>query len=219
MASEVDICNLSLSHLGESANISSIDPPEGSSYAESLAHFYPLARDITLQAFPWGFAVRREYLALLLQPGDDENPYPCRYVYAQPSDCLQPVALLMADGDDADRQDYDVEADEDGNEIVICDVPRAILKYTRVVTDTTKFSPMMVDALAWLLASYMAGPIIKGDAGSAKGKECLGIYQAQLANAEVLAMRGRKVRTGYGEHEPEWVQARSGNAGRHPWGR
>jgi hypothetical protein len=218
MASEIDICNLSLSHLGETANISSIDPPEGSSYAESLARFYPIARDITLQAFPWGFAMARDFLALLQSPGDEGNPYNV-FVYAKPADCLEPVAVLMQGAEDKDAQPFDTEANQAGTEIIICDVPQAILKYTRIITDTTKFSPMMVDALAWLLASYMAGPIIKGDAGTAKGKECLAIYQTQIANAEVTAMRGRKVRTGYGEHEPDWLQARNSGAGRHTWGR
>ena len=30
MASEIDICNLALSHLGDTATIASLDPPEGS---------------------------------------------------------------------------------------------------------------------------------------------------------------------------------------------
>ena len=30
MASEVDICNLALAHLGDAATVSSINPPEGS---------------------------------------------------------------------------------------------------------------------------------------------------------------------------------------------
>ena len=38
MASAIDICNLSLSHLGESPDIASIDPPEGSSYAKHCCH-------------------------------------------------------------------------------------------------------------------------------------------------------------------------------------
>ena len=63
MASAVDICNEALSHLGDSATVSSIDPPEGSAQAEHCARFY----DSTLQSLSelhnWKFALRRTSLA------------------------------------------------------------------------------------------------------------------------------------------------------------
>ena len=34
MVSKTDICNLALSHFGQAADISSIDPPDGSAEAE-----------------------------------------------------------------------------------------------------------------------------------------------------------------------------------------
>ena len=30
MASDVDVCNLALSHIGDTANVASINPPDGS---------------------------------------------------------------------------------------------------------------------------------------------------------------------------------------------
>ena len=54
MASEIAICNLALSHLGDAANIASIDPPEGSAQAEHCATFYPIARDSLLEMHDWG---------------------------------------------------------------------------------------------------------------------------------------------------------------------
>ena len=48
MPSEVDICNLALGHLGDSATVATIDPPEGSAQAEHCARFYPIARDARL---------------------------------------------------------------------------------------------------------------------------------------------------------------------------
>ena len=43
MATEVDICNLALAHLGDDATIATIKPPEGSAQAEKAARFYPIA--------------------------------------------------------------------------------------------------------------------------------------------------------------------------------
>ena len=65
MASEVDICNLALGHLGDNATVSSISPPEGSAQAEHCARFYPLARDALLEMGYWNFAMRRVALAQL----------------------------------------------------------------------------------------------------------------------------------------------------------
>ena len=45
MATEVDICNIALAHLGDDATIASLSPPEGSAQAEKAARFYPIARN------------------------------------------------------------------------------------------------------------------------------------------------------------------------------
>jgi hypothetical protein len=65
VASEVDICNLALGHIGDSATVSSINPPEGSAQAEHCSRFYPIARDSLLEMHNWGFATKRTNLALL----------------------------------------------------------------------------------------------------------------------------------------------------------
>ena len=67
MASAVDICNLALARLGDSATVASIDPPEGSAQSEHCARFYPLARRQIFEAHNWSFLIRREKLAPLHQ--------------------------------------------------------------------------------------------------------------------------------------------------------
>lgn len=62
MPSAVTICNLALAHLGDSATVSSIDPPEGSAQAEHCARFYPVALGLLLEAHPWNFATKRSRL-------------------------------------------------------------------------------------------------------------------------------------------------------------
>ena len=70
MASEVDICNLALSHLGDNATVASIDPPEGSAQAEHCSRFYPIARDTLLEMHNWNFSTRRAVLAQRGQQGE-----------------------------------------------------------------------------------------------------------------------------------------------------
>lgn len=165
MASVIDICNLALSHLGEIPNLSSIDPPEGSAHAEKCARFYPIARDVALEMRNWSFALKRVKLATL--PNDNTR---WTFRYRRPSDCLRPIAIPQPDlgyagvfsvqGDVLARQmnsaDFTTEQDS-----IYTDAPEAELQYLFRVTDTTKFPPLFTSAVAWLLASYLAGAITR----------------------------------------------------------
>jgi len=206
MASEVDICNLALGYLGDSATVSSIDPPEGSTQAEHCARFYPVARDTLLQAHPWNFSTRRKQLALVQTPITPDPHW--LTVYALPTDCLEPMSVLPPGGYDTENQEFEIETADDGTLRILCNVEQAVLRYKARVLDTTKFPPLFINALSRLLASYLAGPIIKGDAGTAESKQQLSAYQLLLSQAVVSDTNARKVNTGYGEHLPSWMAAR-----------
>src|SRR5690606_36381904 len=89
MASEVEICKVALGHLGDTATVASLDPPEGSAQAEHCARFYPIARDALLSMHTWGFATRRIALAQL-----GEAPVGWHYAYALPTDALDILAVM-----------------------------------------------------------------------------------------------------------------------------
>lgn len=197
MSSEVDICNLALSHLGDSATIASIDPPEGSAQAEHCARWYPIARNSLLEMYEWGFATTRAILAEVANPFTQ-----WQHAYARPQDCLKVQCILPAGAADGwsegglfgsfgyaagDRlgliqvaQPYKTETDADGNQIILTSTGNAVIQYTRLVTDTSKFSPLFVDALSRYLASYLAGPLLKGTTG-------VQIAQAQMQMAVRMA--------------------------------
>lgn len=161
MASEVEICNLALSHLGDSATVASIDPPEGSAQAEHCARWYPVARNSLLEMHDWGFATTRVLLAEVTGTLTQWD-----HTYARPSDCLKMLAVLPSsscEGDEATSQPYISESDAAGNQIILTDQVDAIARYTRVVTDTSRFSPLFTDTLGWYLSTYLAGPVLKGD--------------------------------------------------------
>ena len=184
MASELDICNMALGHLGDSATVASIDPPEGSAQAEHCARFYPMVRDALLEMHDWSFASRRKRLAQL------DNPISqWAYCYAAPTDMVNPIAVLdsKAQSDLATTyappapwgyapiplagapvpQPYVLETLEDGTEVVYTNQAGALLRYTARVTDPTRLSPLFVQTLAAALTSALAGPLLKGDAGIA----------------------------------------------------
>ena len=89
MATEIDICNLALAHLGDDATIASLSPPEGSAQAEKAARFYPIARNNLLEMHNWNFAAKRGNLALTTNTLDQWD-----YAYVAPADMMSPVAIL-----------------------------------------------------------------------------------------------------------------------------
>lgn len=183
MTSEVDICNLALGHLGDDATVASLDPPEGSAQADHCARFYPLARDLLLDAHHWAFATRRVSLALL----SSTPPSTWRYAYAVPGAALNLISVLAPDALDDNSvglpavggygclpidlpggytpQPFVCETDDSGNTVLYTNQQNAVLRYTTKVTDSTKFPPTFVQGLAMRLASMLAGPVLKGDEG------------------------------------------------------
>lgn len=211
MASEVDICNLALAHLGDTATVASLDPPEGSAQAEHCARFYPMARDSLLESHPWGFATTRVLLGLL-----NETSPEWRYAYAQPSDALSIVAILPPSGHTATpntpltnsgavAQTFACEVGIAGADVIFTNQADAILKYTSIVTDTTRFSPLFTMALTWHLASMLAGPILKGEAGAAESKRCATFMQNFLSKAMESDASQRRTTT---QGDSGWINRR-----------
>jgi len=213
MASEIDVCNLALSHLGDTATIASLDPPEGSAQAEHCARFYPIARDSMLEMHAWGFATRRARLALLASGWPEWN-----YAYAQPADALNIIAILPpSSSDDYSTgipdsaggpyvpQPFSCEINEGGASVIYSDQADAVLRYSSTVSDPTRFSPLFTMALSWHLASMLAGPIIKGDAGAAEAKRCAAMMQAYLSKAVESDSSQRRIKP---EHVVSWMAGR-----------
>lgn len=220
MATDVDICNLAVAHLGDEATIASIDPPEGSAQAEHCARFYPMARDTLLESHTWGFATRRAALALLSSSTAQWN-----YTYQAPAQVLNILAVLPVDASDDYSsaplivsgsnpivtgagyvpQAFVLESLADGTEIILTDLADAWVRYTVRVTDAAKFPPLVVDCLSWLLASMIAGPLIKGDTGAAAGRTCFQTYRMRLAEAIASDANDRQLRP---VHAVPWLAGR-----------
>lgn len=153
MASTIDICNTALAHLGQDSEVASISPPDGSVEASHCARFYPIARRVLLEASNWSFAtVRTSNLAATTS---DSTAWAFRYTL--PGDCLK-VQRVVAPGaiDESKGERFTVEGS-----VLYTNVETPTLFYTKDVVDTSKYTEMFVDALGYMLASYLAGPILK----------------------------------------------------------
>ena len=222
MATEVDICNLALAHLGDDATIASLNPPEGSAQAEKSARFYPIARNNLLEMHTWNFAAKRGNLALTTNTLDQWD-----YAYIAPADMMNPVAVISptAQNDYATRmsagdtpggitsnyaptivagqytpQQFAVEG-----AYIYTNQEKAVLRYQAYVTDPTLFSPLFINTLSWHLASMLAGPVIKGDQGAAEAKRCTQTMVQYLSTAKQSDNLHRDITV---EHIVPWTSGR-----------
>ena len=222
MATEIDICNLALAHLGDDATIASLSPPEGSAQAEKAARFYPIARNTLLEIHTWSFASKRGNLALTTNSLDQWD-----YAYAAPADMMSPVAIIspssqndyatrMSAGDTPGGitsnyaptivagqytpQQFAVEGD-----LIYTNQEDAMLRYQAYITDPSLFSPLFVITLSWHLASMLAGPVIKGDQGAAEAKRCTQMMAGYLTQAKQADNLHRDITV---EHIVPWTSGR-----------
>lgn len=177
MATVVDLCNLALAKLGDRANVVSISPAEGGAQADHCARFYPLARDEALAAHDWSFASTYGTLAEIATT----NPS-WEYTYALPNTCItlrqvgysqdQLFGLALA------GPYFELASLSDGTLTLLSnEADIGYCRFTRRVVDPTKFPPLFTNALVYLLASHLAGPVIKGKVGAQTAQT---MYQAYL---------------------------------------
>jgi hypothetical protein len=202
VATVVDICNLALARLGDEATVASIDPPEGSAQASHCARFYPMALDTMLDSHYWAFSTQRAALVQL----SAAPAFGWTYAYAEPNNSVNIISIHKAGAsDDKDPQAFEMESLPDGSTIIYSNVQGAVARYTIRANDPAKYQPLFVESLAWLLASNLAGPVLKGDEGIKMTLQCYKMHKATLGDAKTSDAAQRKVSA---RHNPEFLAAR-----------
>jgi hypothetical protein len=227
MSDEVSISNLSLSHLGERASVSSLSPPEGSAFSPHCAAWLPIARRAMLEMHDWNFATRRAAGTLMTEV--PLNGW--LYAYAKPNKAVRVFAVLPAgaDGDVRSSQlnryndaasygylgnytstttaprEFVMETLSDGTEVIYTNEPNAVLRFTVDVIDYTKYTPLAELTLSHILASFLAGPILKGATGRTEAKAQLQMAMTYMARA-ATSDASQSMRTD--RHEVSWITNR-----------
>ncbi|WGL96483.1 hypothetical protein [Arsenophonus nasoniae] len=191
MASEIEICNLALSRVGNSRFINSFR--EKRKEAEQCSLHYPHCRDTVLTDFPWNFALKRIALA-----DSGNSPPEWQYAYSYPTDCMKAIAIIRP-GDKYSLPDqainFQVGSDEAGtSKLIYCDQPKAWLRYVARVTDVNMFDAIFIDALAWRLSAELARSL----ASNANiGNESFQLYQLAIENAAAHSLSESSEPTDY----------------------
>ena len=151
MTDQVTIFNMVLDLLERSARVATLN--DNNPLVTILNRNYPQARDETLEAHPWNFAMQRFQLAETVKPvfGWDRQ-------YIFPSGALA-VVPLRQDGEWAGRLvPHEVEFLAVQNaRVILCDVtPPLKCRFIMRVTDTAQYSPLYVRALSANLALILS---------------------------------------------------------------
>ena len=159
MATNVQICNLALSHIGSRAFIQDLssDTSVETRYCNLL---FNDARQAVLRDAPhgWGFAYKVEALALKVS-ADVTIPANWVYAYAWPADCLRALHIVTANNI-ADPvpflpgTDIALEA-----KVIFSNEADAVLGYTADIITSHMFDAGFVHALSWHLAADLAPPL------------------------------------------------------------
>lgn len=145
MASQTEICNLSLTYLGEERISKITDPAEP---ARKLNALWVASVKALLEMHPWNFATKRATLGQLLEVPDHKYSF----FFQLPSDCIRVIRL----------NDRDAEYRVEGNRIAT-DESTVEIEYIAYISDSSKYPPLFVEALAAKLGYELALSITSDD--------------------------------------------------------
>jgi len=205
MSTPVEICNLSLSHLGVGKEIANFET-ENSQEANACRRFYNISREATLRDFPWPFAMKQAALGLVGENPTTEWGYSYRY----PSDCLKLRRILSGLRNDTrqTRIPYKITRDISGR-LVYTDQINAQMEYTLNEEDSERFTSDFVMALSLRLAVYTAPRLTSGDPFKLR-ESTFKLYMLEITRAQATAANEQQ-----DEEKPnaDWINARDGGSG------
>lgn len=202
MTDQTGVYNLCLGRLGVGQAVGA--PTEVSVPAKLCNRFYDQCRQEVLRAFPWGFALKAEPLALVA----DQTFPGWTYVYAYPINCLNMRAVADAAGIrrvytsvltwdpswittlQQVRQPWQKALKTDGgSQVLLTDVVTAYGFYTIDVTNLGAWDVDALSVVADRLAMEVGGPL---QADSAKVAAAGQRYAIWMSQASANAMNEQK---------------------------
>jgi hypothetical protein len=235
MTAPVDIVNLAADQIGARASCQGINPPvpPDSLLAQVASRNYQIQVDATCRAAHWNCLRFQATLTLLKAAlGTPENPsgslpqppYPWRYEYALPPDCLKarfvmpsPVAPqtmvpIMGGiaswpylpGDPTMPFTPAIDTDQDGVQInvLLSNAPKALLVYTARINNPDLWDAGLRNSVIAVLAAWFVNPI-----NNKQGmlQERVAIAQGMITNARVSDGNENILSV---DHVPDFVEVR-----------
>lgn len=201
----VEVANEALTIIGDSPNVTSLEPPNTTTQARLCAQLMERARSAVLQSHPWSFATRRVSPAAITSSAST-----WAYAYVLPPDLLHPTAVLPPDALDdlqmmgtvaaqqtvawrpaavlrvPSSQPFKIETEQDGTRVLRTNQESAVLIYTARNVDFDLWDPLVRQACAYRLAYLLAGATVKGTTGIQVGQSLLQMSNALLVQAAAV---------------------------------
>jgi hypothetical protein len=181
-ASQTEICNMAISHLGGSREIGDFTTDQ-SAEASACRRFWDVCRDKVLRSYPWGFAKKTATLALVaLNPTDEWS-----YSYQYPSDCV--MFRRIQSGTRLDSRQTRIPCEivrGPAGKLILTDQANAVADYTERITETGYWESDFVLSFSLLLASYIAPRVTGGDPHG-MGKRAMQMWGMETSTAEADA--------------------------------
>lgn len=197
MAGPTEICNQALGKLGAKRINDLGDTSERSLEAIQCRLHYEPTRDALLRSHWWRFARARVKLSQ-----DTVSPdFEWDNQFVLPTDFLRFRSIYEEDGTTSKSRRHAIEGQR-----ILTNLSAVSLRYIKKVTDPTKFDPLFVKVLVWLLADEMIGPLAGGDARiQEKIDRALKALmpKVQAVDADETDVGGRS----------DWILARHGGVG------
>lgn len=197
MSSDVELCNMALSHIGISKTIMSLT--EASKEAAACSRFLNITRDMVLRDYKWPFATKYATLALVEEDPNDEWAFSYRY----PSDCLEVRRILngvpvdefswtvMNSYAQGVKVPYKIGKDDEGK-LIFCTLDDAQLEYTVRVTDGLIVTPDYEICVTYRLAAFIAPSLTAGDPNKL-GQLAMQSYLFEASKASANAFNEEQV--------------------------
>jgi hypothetical protein len=200
---EVEVCNLALSHIGQGVEIQAMD--ERGAAAEACNAFFEVARKKILRDFTWPFASKKAQSLALVEEFDTDSNSEWAFSYRYPTDCLYFRKIqngLRARSPDTDTH-YEISHDSEGK-LILTDFEDPVGDYTVDHGDTNIWPEDFSVALSYLLAHYIAPRLAKGNIMNLK-KEMEQMYMKEAMNSVANAKNEQNLDQ---DPDPEMIRAR-----------
>jgi hypothetical protein len=201
MASNTEICNMALSHLGIGKTLSAVETDRGEE-ASTCRVFFETARDATLRDFAWPFATKIAALGLVESDPNDEWAYSYRF----PTDCLKLRRMLSGVRNDSRQSRSPTKIAKDtAGKLIFSDEVDAQAEYTVRVSDPAFFTDDFILALSLRVASYIAPRVTGGDPFK-MGERAMRMYLQEISVAKASALNEEQSEE---DPESEFITARN----------
>lgn len=169
---DVAICNMALDRIDIGQPID--DLAAETDEARACNRWYEKCRDKVLQLNLWPFAERQVALGLVDTDPVDRWTYSYRY----PINCIRVIGITNSLRVDTHKIEWRMGQDNTGR-LIYTNEPDALVDYIGTLDDPGEWFDLFADAVAYLLASEIAGPLGRGPDVRSRNLSLFGGAKAQ----------------------------------------